>query len=62
MNSQQLDRSALVWGAVFTVLGGTFLLEEAGVWSVRAGVLVPVLLIVAGLVLVLSGTVSKEST
>ena len=58
--TRKLDRSALVWGAVFTMVGVAFLLQEAGVWQVRAEVLLPVLLIVAGVVLVLSGLVRQE--
>ncbi len=44
------DLSALVWGAVFVVLGGAYLLEALGVWDVRGAVLVPMLLILAGII------------
>lgn len=50
-----LDRTALVWGAVCTVLGLTFLLDELGVWDVRPAVILPVLLVVAGLTLLVTG-------
>jgi hypothetical protein len=60
----RLDRAALAWGAVFCTLGVAFLLEEAGVWQVRLGVLVPLLLIIAGVVVALSaaspGTGARE--
>lgn len=55
MRDTRLDRSALVWGSLFTVVGATFLLQELGVWRVSAEVLLPVLLIVAGVVLLGSG-------
>lgn len=48
------DRAALSWGAVFCVLGVAFLLEELGVWRVHIGVLLPLLLIVAGIALAVS--------
>ena len=60
MNAATLDRTALVWGAVFTVVGVTFLLQEAGVWRVRADVLIPAVLIVAGVVLIGSGLFRTE--
>lgn len=50
----RLNRSALAWGAVFLTIGLAFLLEEFGVWQVRFGVLVPVLLVIAGTILVVS--------
>ena len=49
-----LDRPALTWGAVFCALGAAFLLEDLVVWQVHLGVLLPLLLIVAGIVLALS--------
>lgn len=55
MRTRSLDRAALAWGAAFTVVGITFLLQEAGALRVRADVLLPVVLIIAGAVLVASG-------
>lgn len=49
-----LDRSSLVWGAIFLTVGAAYLLEEFDVWDVRLGVIVPLLLIVAGLALAVS--------
>lgn len=51
---RRLDRSALVWGAVFCTVGLAYLLEEFGVWNVQVGVLLPLLLIVAGVALAVS--------
>jgi cytochrome c oxidase subunit IV len=51
----RLDRAALAWGAVFVTVGGAFLLQELGVVEqVRIGVLIPLLLIVAGLTVAVS--------
>jgi hypothetical protein len=51
-----LNRAALVWGTLFTLTGGAYLAQELGVWSVRPDVFLPLLLIVAGVVLLLTGT------
>jgi membrane protein DedA with SNARE-associated domain len=59
MSSRRWDRGALVWGAIFTVIGVTFLLQEADVWRVRADVFLPVLLVVAGVVLVFGGLMRR---
>ena len=59
MTTQRVDRAALVWGAVFAVTGATFLLQEAGVWRIRAEVFLPALLIVAGVVLIASGWLGR---
>jgi hypothetical protein len=48
------DRGSVAWGVVFCVLGVAFLLDALDVWEVRMGVLVPLLLIVAGIVLAIS--------
>lgn len=58
---RRMDRSALVWGALFTVVGATYLLQALGVWQVRGEVLLPVLLIAAGLVVVISGVAGASS-
>jgi hypothetical protein len=60
VNGSTLDRSALVWGAVFAVIGVAFLLQEAGVWVVRASVFLPAVLIIAGVVLIVSGFLRGE--
>lgn len=54
---RRLDRAAVAWGAVFLTVGLAFLLDELGVWRVQLGILVPLLLIVAGLALAVSAAV-----
>jgi cytochrome c oxidase subunit IV len=56
-----IDRSALVWGLLFTVVGLTYLLQALGVWDVRGEVLLPVLLIVAGGAVLVTGFVGDRS-
>lgn len=60
MSTRRLDRGALVWGAVFTVIGVTFLAAEVGGWTVRADVFLPLLLIIAGVVLAVSGVGRRD--
>lgn len=50
-----IDRGALVWGTLFVVVGITYLLQALGVWEVRGEVLLPLLLILAGLIVVVTG-------
>jgi cytochrome c oxidase subunit IV len=50
-----LDRGSLVWGLLFTVVGLTYLLQALGVWEVRGEVLLPILLIVAGGAVLVTG-------
>jgi hypothetical protein len=54
---KRLDRAAVAWGAVFCTLGVAFLLDELGVWRVQLGVVIPLVLIVAGLALAVSAAV-----
>jgi cytochrome c oxidase subunit IV len=56
-----IDRSALVWGLLFTVVGLTYLLQALGVWDVRGEVLLPVLLIVAGGAVLATGFAGDRS-
>lgn len=56
---RRADLSALVWGMVFVVVGAAHLLQAFGVWQVRTAVLVPTLLILAGVV-VLAHAVTRE--
>ena len=60
MSERRLDRGALVWGALFTVLGAAFLLQELGLWRIRGEVFLPVLLIVAGAMLLVSAVAGRE--
>jgi hypothetical protein len=61
MSPVRYDRTALVWGAIFTVLGVGFLLQETGLWQLRAEILLPSLLVVAGVVLLVAAVAGKES-
>ncbi len=60
MSTDGVDRSALIWGSVFTVLGAAFLLQEAGAWEVRAEFLLPFLLIAVGVVLLVSAVTDRR--
>ncbi len=56
-----IDRSAVVWGLLFTVVGLTYLLQALGVWDVRGEVLLPILLIVAGGAVLVTGFVGDRT-
>ncbi len=47
-----MNRSALTFGGAFLLLGVAYLLDDLGVWDVRLAVVLPVVVIVAGLLLV----------
>jgi hypothetical protein len=49
-----VNRSAIIFGLLFVVLGGAFLLDDLGLVAVRLMTLAPVLLIVAGVALTVS--------
>jgi hypothetical protein len=49
-----MNRAAVMFGAVFIALGGAFLLEDLGYWSLELSYVFPALLIVAGLALALT--------
>jgi hypothetical protein len=55
-----VNRSALMFGLLFVVLGGAFLLDDLGVLAVRIGLLLPALLIVAGLALTASAVGERQ--
>jgi hypothetical protein len=46
-----MNRSALVFGPAFLLLGVAGLLDDLGVMELRVGILLPVVLIIAGVVL-----------
>ena len=60
MTDRRLDRGALVWGALFTLVGLAYLGQELGAWHVRGEVFVPLLLVFAGAVLLLSTVIGRE--
>jgi hypothetical protein len=61
MSVSRLDRAALVWGTVFVVLGMAFLLQELGLWQVRAEILMPLLLMLAGVLVIATGLGRRSS-
>jgi LiaI-LiaF-like transmembrane region len=52
MNLEGINRTSLVAGLVFIVLGALFLLDQLDVLRLRAAYVVPVILIVLGVVVV----------
>ena len=50
----RLSRSALFFGVLFVAVGAAYLLEDLGVWTLRAGVFLPIVLVVGGLALTVS--------
>lgn len=49
------NRMAVVWGVFFIGAGIAFLLDRLDVWTLRARYVLPVLLIVLGAAILLSG-------
>jgi hypothetical protein len=47
------DRSAVVFGVLFVLVGVAFLLDRLDVWTIRARYLPPILLIALGLAVLL---------
>lgn len=62
MTNGKLDRAALVWGALFTATGAAFLADALGWWQVRAEILLPILLIVAGVMLLAGNLTGREAS
>jgi hypothetical protein len=55
-----MNRSALLFGPVFLVLGGAYLLDDLGVIAVSARILLPLVVILAGLVLAASSLLPER--
>lgn len=55
-----MNRAAVMFGTVFFVLGGVYLLEDLGVWAIELSYLFPALLILAGLALALTAAVPEQ--
>lgn len=55
MMDEGYNRAAIAAGAFFVVVGAAFLLEELGVFEVNVGYVLPVLLILLGLGVLISG-------
>ena len=51
----KLSSPAVFFGSVFVAVGLSYLLEAMGFWSPRPGIVLPVVLIVGGLALAVSG-------
>jgi surface polysaccharide O-acyltransferase-like enzyme len=62
MNEQPINRGTIVAGVFFILVGTAFLLQEAGLWTLKAVYVFPVLLIVLGLAVILGGTGRKETS
>jgi hypothetical protein len=61
MSPWRFDRGAMIAGSVFVVLGVLFLLDELNAIRLRAAYVLPVVLIVAGVV-VLVGSLASGRT
>jgi hypothetical protein len=60
MNTANLNVSTFVAGLLFMALGGMFLLDAAGVWSVHPLIVAPIVLIGLGLAMI-AGSLVKRS-
>jgi uncharacterized membrane protein len=62
MNDQPVNRGSIVAGVFFILVGVAFLLQELGLWDLKAVYVLPVLLIALGVAVILGGTRRREST
>jgi hypothetical protein len=62
MNDLPINRGSVVAGVFFILVGTAFLLQEAGLWDLKAVYVFPVLLIALGVAVLLGGTGSKETS
>ncbi|MGZ5382909.1 MAG: LiaI-LiaF-like domain-containing protein [Acidimicrobiia bacterium] len=62
MNDQPVNRGSIVAGVFFILVGVAFLLQELGLWDLKAVYIFPVLLIALGVAVILGGTRRREST
>lgn len=60
MRAGELDRTAIVSGILFIVLGAMFFLEQAGVLEVRGAYILPLVLICLGVAILLGGSPSRR--
>jgi hypothetical protein len=58
----KLNSAAIFFGCAFVALGGGHLLAELGGWDLRTDVLLPVILIIGGLGLAVSGLIIGRRT
>ena len=61
MNGRTFHTGSVVWGLIFIVLGVLFLLDQFDVIDLRAAYILPVVLIVIGAAVLLSGAASRRS-
>jgi len=61
MNGRTFHTGSVVWGLIFIVLGVLFLLDQLDVIDLRAAYILPVVLIVIGAAVLLSGAASRRS-
>ena len=57
-----MNRAAVVFGTLFFLIGGAYLLEDLGVWAIELSYFFPALLIVAGLALALTALGPEQRT
>lgn len=57
-----MNRAAVMFGAMFVVLGAVYLLEDIGVWAIQLSYLFPAMLIVAGVALALTALGPERRT
>ncbi|MGZ8755782.1 MAG: LiaI-LiaF-like domain-containing protein [Acidimicrobiia bacterium] len=62
MNDQPVNRGSIVAGVFFILVGVAFLLQELGLWDLKAVYIFPVLLIALGVAVILGGTRRRESS
>jgi membrane protein DedA with SNARE-associated domain len=60
MNGRTFHTGSVVWGLIFIVLGVLFLLDQLDVIDLRAVYILPVVLIVIGAAVLLSGAASRR--
>ena len=60
MNASNLNMTTFVAGLLFMALGGMFLLDAAGVWSIHPLIVGPVVLIGLGLAMI-AGSLARRS-
>lgn len=61
MNDKPINRGSVVAGVFFILVGAAFLLDELGMWELRAIYVLPVLLIALGVAVILGGTGRSET-
>jgi hypothetical protein len=57
-----MNRAAVVFGMLFVLIGGAYLLEDLGLWTIQLSYLFPALLIVVGLTLALTAFGTQRQT